>query len=156
MSKFYLSLLANSKKSAIAFLAVLFCLMIRSNDVHAQGPGGAWGNVRTVSLNTPTTLANYQVKITLTTAIMGNPYTNVNSTGSDLRFYDNSNNNCPYWIETFSNIGTSIIWVKIVTSGSSTIQMYYGNPTAIAVSNGNTTFDFFDDFYRQLRSKLVS
>ena len=112
----------------------------------AQGPGAGWRFSRTVTLSTPTTLANYQVKVTLTTGLLGNPYTDINSDGSDLRFYDNSNNLCSYWIESFSNTGTSTIWVKVVSSAASSIIMYYGNASATAVSNGTNTFDFFDDF----------
>ena len=73
-------------------------------------------------------------------------YTNMKADGSDLRFYDNSNVNCNYWIEKWNNTGTSVIWVKVATSGANTLKMYYGNPAATAVSNGNNTFDFFDDF----------
>ena len=44
---------------------------------------------------------------------------------------------------------SAIVWVKIPTipaSGTTTIYMYYGNPSATDASNGPATFDFFDDF----------
>ena len=51
-----------------------------------------------------------------------------------------------YWIERWDNAGTSVVWVKVPTSGATALTMYYGNPAATSLSNGNTTFDFFDDF----------
>ncbi|MFW9879004.1 MAG: DUF2341 domain-containing protein, partial [Candidatus Thorarchaeota archaeon] len=57
-----------------------------------------------------------------------------------------NNNLLDYWIESWDNTGSSIIWVKIPTLGTSTIYMYYGNPTATSLSNGTNTFIFFDDF----------
>ena len=136
-------------KKAFKFFMTSFLLiytLISTTVSFAQGPGAGWRFSRPITLSTPTTLANYQVKVTLTTALLGNPYTDINSNGSDLRFYDNSNNLCSYWIESFSNTGTSTIWVKVVSSAASSITMYYGNASATAVSNGSNTFDFFDDF----------
>jgi hypothetical protein len=48
-----------------------------------------------------------------------------------------------YWMEKDGNF-----WVKMpyVASGSNTIYMYYGNPTAPSASSGTNTFDIFDDF----------
>jgi hypothetical protein len=48
-----------------------------------------------------------------------------------------------YWMQTDGNF-----WVKVpyVASGSNTIYIYYGNPTATSASNGDQTFLFFDDF----------
>lgn len=47
------------------------------------------------------------------------------------------------------NTTNTKIWVEVPSipaSGSKTIYMHYGNPDAIAISNGENTFDFFDDF----------
>jgi hypothetical protein len=89
-----------------------------------------------------TPASDFQVKITLAAG----QYANMNSDGSDLRFYDNGNNNCQYWIETWNTSGTSTIWVKVPSSGTGTLIMYYGNPSASPASSGTNTFDFFDDF----------
>ncbi|MEO8416710.1 MAG: DUF2341 domain-containing protein [Ginsengibacter sp.] len=106
------------------------------------GPGAAWGFCRKITLSAATPLADFQVKVTLTTG----QYTNMNATGNDLRFYDINNNVCNYWIETWNNAGTSTIWVKVFTSSVNAVYMYYGNAAAPAASNGATTFSFFDDF----------
>ena len=82
-----------------------------------------------------------------TTPLLGNPYTNIKSDGSDLRFYDINNNSCSYWIEgTFNRTRTSIVWVNIPTNGVNALFMFYGNSAAPVVSDGAATFDFFDDF----------
>ena len=53
-----------------------------------------------------------------------------------------------YWIEE-SDSSDATIWVEVDTiaaSGNTTIYLYYGNAGASAYSNGDDTFDFFDDF----------
>lgn len=48
-----------------------------------------------------------------------------------------------------TRIQKAIVWVKIPeipASSTQTIYMYYGNPEASSLSNGEMTFDFFDDF----------
>ncbi|MBI4127699.1 MAG: DUF2341 domain-containing protein, partial [Parcubacteria group bacterium] len=48
----------------------------------------------------------------------------------------------PYWMESDGRF-----WVKSnLSSGANTLYMYYGNPSASSLSNGQSTFDFFDDF----------
>jgi hypothetical protein len=106
-----------------------------------------WTYRRAISLSPVTPVADYQVLVTLTTSIMGNPYANVKSDGSDIRFTGSDETTLQdYWIESWNNTGTSKIWVEVKTSGTSTIYMYYGNPSASSASNGDATFDFFDDF----------
>ncbi|HEY3307263.1 MAG TPA: DUF2341 domain-containing protein [Desulfuromonadaceae bacterium] len=64
---------------------------------------------------------------------------------SDIRFHDaTANIELPYWIESMTNSSTATVWIK--TGMSSTIQMYFGNSTAVSVSNPYRVFDFFDDF----------
>lgn len=92
-------------------------------------------------------MANYQVKIQLTTAVMGNPYSHVNSDGSDIRFASiDGTTSQDYWIESWDNEGTSTIWVEVKDSGSTALYMYYGNASATSASSGDDTFEFFDDF----------
>ena len=56
----------------------------------------------------------------------------------------------PHWIESLDTTNkTAKIWVrvpKIPANGSTTIYMYYGNPSATSQSDGDTVFNFFDDF----------
>jgi len=106
-----------------------------------------WTYRRAISLSPATSVADYQVLVTLTTGIMGNPYANIKPDGSDIRFTGSDETTLQdYWIESWNNTGTSTIWVEVKTSGTSTIYMYYGNSSASSASNGTATFLFFDDF----------
>jgi len=106
-----------------------------------------WSYRRAVDLNPATSTADYQVLVTLTTGTMGNPYANVKSDGSDIRFTASDGTALQdYWVESWNSSGTSRIWVEVTASGTSTIYMYYGNAAAGSASDGDSTFVFFDDF----------
>ncbi len=113
--------------------------------------GWIYESILTIKPTTP--LDNYQVKVILNTYNFN--YAKANGDGSDIRFYDSSDNKLSYWMETWNPVGESIIWVKIPTAGTSTIHLYYGNPSAMSESNGETTFLFFDDFNSLNSSKWV-
>jgi len=144
------SLKAIGKRNYFSIIfAILFSITsVQSAFATVTGPGSAWQYCRRITLSTATPSTDYQVKVTLTTAALGSPYNNIKTDGSDLRFYDINNNACSYWIETnpFSILGTNVIWVKVASSGATAVYMYYGNAAATAVTNGATTFPFFDDF----------
>ncbi len=102
---------------------------------------------RQITLSSATSLANYQVLVILDTGTLGNPYTHINLDGSDIRFRGSDAITLQdYWIESWNNAGTSKIWVEVEDSGESMIYMYYGNSSASSASDGDATFDFFDDF----------
>jgi hypothetical protein len=102
-----------------------------------------------VSNSTSTPLFSFQVKVVVNTQDLI-AHLKMNPDGSDIRF--TTVDDCtllPYWIESGLNTTTTTIWVKTPTipaGGSQTIKMYYGNSSATAMSNGNATFDLFDDF----------
>jgi hypothetical protein len=90
--------------------------------------------------NTGAAKTNYVLKITVAYD------SDMQSTFNDLRFRHSSDptNWLQYWIE-FKNTTVAIVWVKIlnVPTSTSTLYMFYGNPTAPSVSNfantiGNT------------------
>lgn len=68
---------------------------------------------------------------------------------SDLRFTASDGSTLlQYWMQ-MSNSTTAIFWVKLtdnLSSGSSTVYVYYGDSGASSVANGEQTFPFFDDF----------
>lgn len=80
-------------------------------------------------------------------------YTKAKPDGADIRFSTSPENvnakGLAYWTEQYNVNGKTIIWVKVpvlkVKNGTA-IYMYYGNADAPAVSNGDATFLFFDDF----------
>jgi Uncharacterized conserved protein len=72
---------------------------------------------------------------------------------SDIRFTylypNNTEVEIPYWIESGCNTANTRIWIKvpyIPANGNVTVYMYYGNPNAVSMSNGDYVFEFFDDF----------
>jgi hypothetical protein len=106
-----------------------------------------WSYRRAVDLSPETAVDDYQILVILTTSKMGKPYANVKADGSDIRFTGSDEVTLQdYWIESWDNTGTSRIWVEVKDSETSTIYMYYGNTAAGSASDGEATFDFFDDF----------
>ena len=115
--------------------------------VNYVSPGAGWKYGRLITV-AATPVAGYQVCVILTPANTSDLNTAgcFKSDGSDIRFTD-ATNILSYWIEgSFTTTGTTNIWVKVQNAGTTTLVMYYGNPSATAVSNGGTTFNFFEDF----------
>jgi hypothetical protein len=80
-------------------------------------------------------------------------YAKAQANGEDIRFSTTPGSlkgaGLSYWIEQWNHDGISIIWVKmpkLKAHDHQKINMYYGNSQAQSISNGNTTFLFFDDF----------
>jgi len=117
----------------------------------------AWWNAswlyrRPVTINNTqntNTLTDYQVLVTLDTASLITEGKMRDDCG-DIRFVDSDGTTLlNYWIESGCNSTDTKIWVKvpeIPASSRKIIYVYYGNPNATSMSNGTTTFDFFDDF----------
>lgn len=134
---------------------------IQDDEVDYFGDSG-WTYRKAITLSPATSVANYQVKIDLTTSNFD--YSKAQSTGADLRFYQTDGTALDYWIETWNTSGTSTIWIEVATSGTSSIYMYYGNSTASAGSNGTNTFiawhgvattPFIDSLSSDLISNIV-
>jgi len=67
----------------------------------------------------------------------------------DIRFVDIDNSTVlPYWKEIYVDSNYAIFWVNVSADAMSDgkILMYYGNEGATDASDGDATFDFFDDF----------
>ncbi len=95
------------------WMAALIMSIVLCNAANATviGPGSAWSFCRKITLSAATPTANFQVKVSLITG----QYSNMNVAGNDLRFYDINNNVCSYWIESWNNAATSVVWVNVVT-----------------------------------------
>jgi hypothetical protein len=102
-----------------------------------------------VSIANPggTPLSGYQVHVALGS---GFDFTKVRANGADIRFTASDGVTLlPFWIESWKGGSSSAsLWVKVssIPSTGATLFMYYGNSAAVSASNGNTTFDLFDDF----------
>jgi len=92
-------------------------------------------------------LTDYQVLIELNSTNFD--FSHANEDGSDIRFYDGSNF-LNYWIEKWDSVNQEAkIWIKVPSipaSSSTSFYMYYGNSDVSSASNGEATFEFFDDF----------
>ncbi|MDP3057662.1 MAG: DUF2341 domain-containing protein [bacterium] len=125
-----------------------------ANPPLSNSGGGSWTQKYGIGIgnSTASVLSGYQFRVNLSTAVFGNPYTNIKADGSDIRFTNSAGAELSYWIEkgSWNNTGNSIVWVKIDSIAASpnitTIYMYYGNSLATSSSNAQNTFDFFDDF----------
>ena len=74
---------------------------------------------------------------------------------SDLRFTLDNTTALAYWFETNATSSGNVgkVWVNV--TGNGTVNMYYGNSAAPWASDGNSTFDFFDDFSGDLSKWTV-
>jgi hypothetical protein len=100
-----------------------------------------WQKITRIGVTTPPTTTGYQVKV----EIPWQP--GMRDDFADLRFSDYYRT-LPYWIETSTTRSTATVWVKLteINTASNEFFCYYGNGGASSESNGDTTFDFFDDF----------
>jgi hypothetical protein len=110
-----------------------------------------WRYRKAITINNSgsTTLTDYQVLIQMDTASLISQGKMRGDCG-DIRFTDSDGQTLlSYWIEGGCNTSSTRIWVKVPTipaSSTKTIYVYYGNPNAGSLSNGDNTFLFFDDF----------
>ena len=113
----------------------------------------SYRKLHTIAGSSSGDIMNYQVRFTVwnrTGVDNGeNVYlgAKVNQDYTDLRFTGLNNAQLSYWIESV-NSSAAVVWVKIpaIPTTGAQIYLYYGNPTASSVSNGDATFIFFDDF----------
>ena len=139
-----------NRKSFLLLLVLIGLMMTLPQTAFCWLTG--WTYQREITLDTATPEGNFQVKVELTSTNFN--YSHAAANGEDLRFTDTNENLQDYWVEEWNDTGTSIIWVEVATSGTSSFNMYYGNPLASSISNGDTTFDFFDDFNSGSYTKL--
>ena len=111
--------------------------------------GGDWKYQKAITIkeNSGKTLTDYQVLVEL----KGNDFPiEAKPDGTDIRFTNAKGKELSYWIENWDYSGKSAkIWVKvprIPANGETKITMRYGNPGASPQSNGDATFDIFEDF----------
>jgi len=99
--------------------------------------------VREVSIGGSTeNLTDYQVKLEISY------YPEMQEDFSDIWFACANGTELNYWIESYTVSTQATVWVKVpyIPTEGTTIYMVYGDPTATPESNGEATFEFFDDF----------
>lgn len=114
----------------------------------------AWKYRQSIAItnNAGSTLTNYQIPITINTAQLVSG-SKMKTDCADIRIFDSSGNNLPYWIASAPTANTcnqtnTKIWTKLssLTTSGDTLYIYYGNSSASAVNNGNNVFITFGDF----------
>lgn len=97
--------------------------------------------------NSGSTLTDYQMLFEIDTASLISTG-KMRSDGGDMRFATSGGTELSYWIESGVNTSATKVWVKVpsISAGIATIYMYYGKSSAASAENGDTTFEFFDDF----------
>jgi PKD repeat protein len=123
-------------------------------------PASAWlsgyGYQQQVTINgSSTNQTNYPVMFTVYAGTGTSSGSNVylknhlqdTTTWTDLRVTDTSDNVHPLYIETM-NSTQATVWVNLtsVPTTGATAYIYYGKAGGTSVSNGTTTFPFFDHF----------
>jgi len=117
------------------------------------GFSGSWSqeeaqdNYLTIKVTNPNpeTLSDFQVKLGLDPANFD--YTDCKD-GSIGIWTDDGSTQVAYWIEEWNLDGESIVWFKapeLVADGDTEFRLYCGGEKA-GQSNGDETFEFFDDF----------
>jgi uncharacterized repeat protein (TIGR01451 family) len=112
----------------------------------------AWHYRTPIIISSGSLISYYHVLITLDIADEMDSFIFAHTLpdGSDIRFTDSSGKNLlSYWIESWDN-QKAYVWVLVSSilphPYHQEIYLYYGNPNATSISNGASTFDFFDDF----------
>jgi len=98
-------------------------------------------------LGTNTTLTNYQVKIILNSSNFD--FEHSVSDSSEIYFTDKNGSAISHWIESWSD-NRAVIWCKVpvIPANTSThIWMLYGYTAEHPMSDGDSTFEFFDDTF---------
>ncbi len=103
----------------------------------------SWSRRAPVTISNPDSgLTDYQVKVDVTFDDDMQP------DFDDIRFVDSDDSSeLSHWRESYTASTSAIFWVKVpsIPSGDKTIYMYYGNPSVNTASNGDSTFEFFDE-----------
>ena len=139
------------RKLLIALMGLVTVVSVLT--VTAQAQTGwldpAWGYRTQIVVANPagSSLSNFQVQVALNGSFN---FAQAKSDGSDVRVTASDGvTSIPFWIESWNASNASaILWVQVpsIPSTGTTVYLYYGNPAASSASNGNATFNFFDDF----------
>ena len=99
------------------------------------------------NLESDSHLKNHQVRVDLNKGNFN--FERVHPKGYDLYFKDSQDNILPHWIELYDPAQhQALLWVKVHDIPSrtiSTVNLFQGMPDSNR-SNGDDTYDFFDDF----------
>jgi len=107
-----------------------------------QASDSSWTTQTVITIHSTSLLTDYQISLII-------PYAaGMQADFDDLRFGDTDGNCLSYWVQTYTVASTATVWMKVplISPPTTPIYMYYGNPSASSASDGDATFEFFDDF----------
>jgi hypothetical protein len=142
-----------------SFLLVFWSPFPASIEAAGDWLDPAWLYRSAVTITNPggAVLSNFQVHVALDSSF---DFTKERSDGSSVRItLDDGVTLIPFWIEQWNPVSkTASLWVRVpsIPSAGATLYLYYGNPAAVSASDGNTTFEFFDDFNSDLSGMPLS
>ena len=97
--------------------------------------------------NSGASLSYYQVLVKLNNS--NYDFSRAKPDGSDVRFtHSDGTTELKFWVESWNNsTQLAYLWVRVPSpgNGDTTVYLYYGNPAASSQSDGQSTFDYFDD-----------
>ena len=106
-----------------------------------------YNSFKPIKISNPSSgLTNYQIKIELNENNF--PFSKCRDDGDDIKFFSDNGKILSFWIESWSS-SSATIWVKIdeiLAYADKIIWLVYGNSSASSVSDGDDTFELFDDF----------
>lgn len=138
----------NNKRWLILIIVLL--LLIPMNYYFVPNVSATWWNTdwsyyKTVEVADK--IDDYQMFLNVSYSAGGNVSCESHSQTDfdDLRFVYNNATELPYWFEKV--VSSDYVWVWVNNSGNySSFEMFYGNDAVGNNSDGDATFNFFDDF----------
>ncbi|MCC5994254.1 MAG: DUF2341 domain-containing protein [Candidatus Aenigmarchaeota archaeon] len=137
-----------NKRLLLGIFFFSFIFLLNFNPSYAWLSGWQYRKAINITNSDSTTLTDYQVLVTLDTRTLISQG-KMRSDCGDIRFANSTDYLLSYWIESGCNTNNTRVWVKVPSipaSSSTTIYVYYGNPSATSLSNGTAVFIRFDDF----------
>jgi hypothetical protein len=127
------------------FLIVFSAMPFITENISATWWDGAWTYMKNCYISPK--FLKYQSRIIVGKTSGGNVTTGGHCLDNfgDIRFIHDNTSEIPYWMQNYTSGVQATFWVNN-SNNDSCIQMYYGKVGATTTSNGNTTFEFFDDF----------
>lgn len=129
----------------VAGIGIFIYGYFHSKETSAAWFDDSWSYRQTVALtNAGSNQIDYQISFTLDTSNTAK----FQADCDDIRVTDISGKLLPHWIESGCSTSSTLIWTKVpsITTSGAIIYVYYGNPSATNIEDGNKVFTFFDDF----------
>lgn len=132
-----------------SYLVVVALAVLAATPAFAQPCGAGWSVTAPITITNPnaTAYTNFEVRLVLNTAAFVSAG-QMRADGADIRFATAAT--ClSHTVESGMNTATTVIWVNVPSipaSGSTTINLWTGNPGATSTDDPYTTFTFYQGF----------